>query len=233
MALASYTKQYWLKKTSNIPSRFWGYDYAKVGQEMPPAVGVWLDEVSEGKIIKGEGDFNTTGKGLLFEGNPGIGKTTNAVLAAMEVLNLLPEEDEPAQKLLHLSPTQYGLKARPVYYLTFLEYLDQRKQSFRSEESRDKEQKLRGLSGLADPDFDAFNVRLLVLDDVGKETGSAFDIAEFHSIIRVRYDKALPTIVTTNVKPENWGSSYGAATASFAQEAFYRVPLASKDHRGA
>lgn len=233
VGLDTYTKKYWLKHTSNIPRRFWGLSYESLGQKRPADVDGWLADASDGKIVKSEGMLGITGQGLMFSGAPGIGKTTHAVLAAMDFLNLIPEEDEPAQKLLHLSPIQYGIKCRPVYYLTFLEYLDQKKRSFGEDSDLLTTQKLRGLSGLADQDFDAYNVRLLVLDDVGKEVGSTFDIAEFHNIIRVRYDKALPTIVTTNVAPENWGASYGSATASFVGEAFLNVPVDGGDKRRA
>jgi hypothetical protein len=43
----------------------------------------------------------------------------------------------------------------------------------------------------------------------------------------------LPTIVTTNVRLENWESQYSEAMASFANEAFIRVPILGSDLRGA
>ena len=72
-----------------------------------------------------------------------------------------------------------------------------------------------------------------MIDDLGKEYGSKYDDTSFDEILRLRYDKALPTIVTTNVRLENWEAEYREAMASFAQEAFIRVPIVGADLRAA
>jgi DNA replication protein DnaC len=75
------------------------------------------------------------------------------------------------------------------------------------------------------------NVRVLVLDDLGKEYGSKYDDYSFDDILRSRYDKGLPTIVTTNKSREAWGTAYSEAMGSFAHEAFVRVKLVGEDLR--
>jgi DNA replication protein DnaC len=76
------------------------------------------------------------------------------------------------------------------------------------------------------------NVRVLVLDDLGKEyKGSGFNDASFDEILRSRYDRALPTIVTTNVMRDDWKHQYGEAMGSFAFEAFRRVEIIGEDRR--
>jgi DNA replication protein DnaC len=69
---------------------------------------------------------------------------------------------------------------------------------------------------------DAYNVRVLVLDDVGKEHASlsGWQKSMLHHVLRTRYNNGLPTIVTTNVELKNWSGLYGEATESFANEAF-------------
>jgi hypothetical protein len=46
-------------------------------------------------------------------------------------------------------------------------------------------------------------------------------------VLRTRFNKGLPTIVTTNIKLEDWAALYGDATESFANEAFVYIPIAS------
>jgi len=47
--------------------------------------------------------------------------------------------------------------------------------------------------------------------------------------LRTRFNHGLPTIVTTNIKLENWAASYGDATESFANEAFYYLPMVATE----
>jgi len=86
-----------------------------------------------------------------------------------------------------------------------------------------------GLHGRAKEDW--LNVRVLVLDDLGKEYGSKYTDSTFDEILRSRYDKGLPTIITTNVRLEDWEEKYSLAMESFANEAFIRVSLNGDDLR--
>lgn len=77
-------------------------------------------------------------------------------------------------------------------------------------------------------------LQFLLLDDVGKEhiTSSKFAEDEFDFLVRHRFDRALPTIITTNVEVEKWGMRYSDSMASFAREAFPEVEVLSNDRRG-
>jgi DNA replication protein DnaC len=79
---------------------------------------------------------------------------------------------------------------------------------------------------------DAYNIRVLVIDDVGKEhmSGSGWQKTMLHHVLRTRFNNGLPTIVTSNIPLEAWGAVYGPATESFAREAF--VPIALKSPKG-
>ena len=169
----------------------------------------------------------------MFDGGPGIGKTTHAVVAAMEFIRRLPEDDVEAAKILGLTASDYGLSARPIYYMTYPEFLSRKKSTFDADhdDKRNMVYELDGFHGRSK--FDWLNVRILVIDDLGKEYGSKYDDSSFDEILRLRYDKALPTIVTTNVRLEDWESEYKEAMASFAHEAFIRVPIIGSDLRAA
>jgi len=186
-----------------------------------------------GHVVKQIGNIGVNGVGLVFDGGPGIGKTTHAVVAAMEVIRRLPDEDGKAARLLQVNPSDYGIRLRPIYYMTYPEFLSRKKSTFDAdgEDKREMNYEIDGLHGRSK--FDWLNVRILVIDDLGKEYGSKYDDTSFDEILRLRYDKGLPTIVTTNVRLENWEGKYGEAMGSFANEAFVRVPIIGADMRGA
>jgi DNA replication protein DnaC len=199
----------------------------------PDEVATWLDDCMGGQVIKQIGNIGINGVGLLFDGGPGIGKTTHAVVAAMEFVRRLPDNDADAAKILGMSASDFGLGARPIYYMTYPEFLSKKKSTFDADMD-DKKQAVYEIDGLhGRSKFDWLNVRILVIDDLGKEYGSKYDDTSFDEILRLRYDKALPTIVTTNVRLENWEAEYKEAMASFAHEAFVRVPIVGADLRAA
>ena len=91
---------------------------------------------------------------------------------------------------------------------------------------------LAGLFGEADDD--AYNIRVLVLDDVGKEhvaKHSEWQKSMLHHLLRTRFNNGLPTIVTTNASLDSWASLYGDATESFAREAFSYLVVDGSDLR--
>jgi len=229
-------KKHWLLRTSNIPPRFIGLEPSDIIEKVgsfPDEIKNWLDDVSSGQVVQSIGNIGINGVGLVFDGGPGLGKTTHAVVAAMEVVRNLPDEEVKAASLMHVKQTEYGLGFRPIYYMTYPEFLARKKSTFDmdGEDKREMMYELDGFHGRCR--FDWLNVRVLILDDLGKEYGSKYDDTSFDEILRLRYDKGLPTIVTTNVRLENWEAQYSEAMASFANEAFIRVPILGSDLRGA
>ena len=227
-------KRHWITKNSNIPVRYRRLDLDYIKKDMgsiPAPLTSWLKDVSAGDVIMKEGEIGKTGVGLLFDGAPGRGKTTHAVAALIEFVKSFPEEDSEAQKLLHMSASSWGPNTRPIYYLTFTDLLYRKKSIFDADSDSKGllQAQVDGFHGRAKEDH--FNVRLLVLDDLGKEYGSKYDDFTFDDILRTRYDKGLPTIITTNVPLEKWAETYSSAMESFAHEAFRRIKLEGEDLR--
>jgi len=227
-------KRHWLLRGSNIPRRFIGWTEADIVKRMgsfPQEINDWLADALNGDIIKQIGGLGTTGTGLLFDGGPGLGKTTHAVTTIMEFVRSLPDEDRLAREILGMSSETYDMNCRPVYYLTYPEFLSRKKAliSADADIARELTREMEGFHGRSSND--ALNVRILILDDLGKEYGSKYDDTSFDEILRARYDKALPTIITTNVPRENWAKQYGEAMGSFAHEAFTRVRIIGEDLR--
>lgn len=233
-ATQSLLKRHWLTKNSNIPIRFHGWDRQSILDDMgtfPVEIDEWLEEVAAGKVVLAPGALGTTGVGLLFDGGPGMGKTTHAAVAAMEFILRLPDNDAEMAKVLHFNEGELGKKSNIVKYVTFPDYLALKKSVFDADadEKRRVNLIIEGYHGRASEDW--LNIRLLVIDDLGKERGTTFEDAAFDELLRSRYDRGLPTIVTTNVNRDNWKDQYGDAMGSFVFEAFKRVKITSKDLR--
>lgn len=80
---------------------------------------------------------------------------------------------------------------------------------------------------------------VLCIDDVGreqtvKEGASDWSHAKFESLLRHRFDRGLPTIITSNIlDPQQWDQRYRRSSlSSFINEAFMLVPVGGDDHRG-
>jgi len=164
-------KKHWLLRTSNIPPRFIGLEPSDIAEKVgsfPDEIKNWLDDVSSGQVVQSIGNIGINGVGLVFDGGPGLGKTTHAVVAAMEVVRNLPDEEVKAASLMHVKQTEYGLGFRPIYYMTYPEFLARKKSTFDmdGEDKREMMYELDGFHGRCR--FDWLNVRVLILDDLCK-----------------------------------------------------------------
>jgi DNA replication protein DnaC len=227
-------QQNWLFLNSNIPHRFMGLGSEDITEDMgsfPEEINDWIESVYAGDVIKSVGKLGKTGVGLLFAGAPGLGKTTHAVVSAMELIRRLPADEQKMRAIFQVAPGDSLQMLRSVYYLTYPEFLSRKKGAWDGEpEAKARAQmEIDGFHGRAKAD--EYNVRVLILDDLGKEYGSSFDDASFDEVLRSRYDKGLPTIITTNKDRDDWAGQYGAAMGSFAFEAFHSVTIIGKDLR--
>jgi len=228
-------KRYWITKLANIPMRFEGWDRAGIMEstgKFPVEIDEWLDEVLAGNIIMAAGNLGDCGVGLLFDGGAGEGKTTHAIVTAVEFILRLPDDEDEMRKVLHARPQDFGRQFRAVQFLTFPEFMALKKSTYDSdnEERRELTRTLEGLHGRAKEDW--LNVRLLVLDDLSKKSGTRHDDNSFDELLRSRLDKGLPTVVTTNTMREDWGLAYDdASIGSFVYEAFRLVRVRNADLR--
>lgn len=229
-----YMERHWILSGANIPGRFIGMepaDIIKKKGEFPIDIEEWIEDVLSGKVIQRLGGLGTTGVGLLFDGDPGLGKTTHAVVAMMELIRRLPDDEAAIRKVFNYKGDSLGSQARPIYYMTYPEFLSRKKALIDADPDAKKNMflEMEGFHGRATEDW--MNVRVLVLDDLGKEYGTKYEDTSFDEILRSRYDKGLPTIITTNVERDKWKTKYGAAMGSFVYEAFRRVEVTGKDLR--
>lgn len=209
----------WIKIASIPPAKIgWTIeDCTDVPESIINDSTKWLKAVYDDKIIRAEGK-KTCGLGLMLYGQPGRGKTTMANMLIQEVLRKSKPET--------LGMTPGKTVSRPAYFITYNGLLDL-KGAIMEDHDSDDELLYNGILGEAYDD--AYNVRVLVLDDVGKEHASASGWQKnmLHHVLRTRFNNGLPTIVTTNLKIDDWEAHYGSATQSFVHESFIYINMDS------
>lgn len=206
-------------KVAGIPNARLGYllgDCSDLTQPDLDTVKTWLKLVKSGGIIKAVGK-PLCGNGLLIYGKPGIGKTTLSLSIIQELLTKFPLEC--------FVPSEGKILLKPCYFSTFNDVLDAKGKTMADEVTEEDTLLWEGLLGECKDD--SYNIRVLVIDDVGKEHASLSGWQKniLHHVLRTRFNNGLPTIVTTNIARDNWDGLYGDATASFAKEAFTYLPL--------
>jgi len=209
----------WIQ-VANIPGARLGWtleDCNQIPHVDLEKITIWVTAVKNKTVIRKSNDRNC-GRGLMFWGTPGHGKTTLALAIIQELmLNLsLDEFDVDAGKTL----------VRPCYFSTFNDILDL-KGAIMNEPTSDQELIYQGMLG--ECLNDAYNIRVLIIDDIGKEHSSlsGWQKNMLHHVLRTRFNKGLPTIITTNVERKDWAGLYGDATESFVNEAFLYIPIAT------
>jgi len=205
---------------ANIPNARLGWlldDCTEAQSSALDFISIWITAVQNNKVIRVPGE-KYCGKGLMFYGTPGLGKTTIALAIIQELM-------------LNLSLEQFDAKdgktlIRPCYFATFNDILDL-KGSIMSGPTDEEELIYQGMLG--ECLNDAYNVRVLIIDDVGKEHAglTGWQKNMLHHVLRTRFNNGLPTIITTNIAKKDWAGLYGDATESFVNEAFIYLSLQS------
>lgn len=154
-------------------------------------------------------DRTNIGKGLMLYGRNGTRKTTLATTILTEL--------------------QYKSKSLAYYgfYIRFSEWQRCLTDTFTSEVT---ERVVEAKTMLEKTN----NAPFVILDDVGQEyrnAKSGFTQDKFHELVRIRYESAKPTIITTNLDPEQMREVYGASFDSFRHDAFEEVLMLGRDTR--
>lgn len=146
------------------------------------------------------------GRGLMLWGRNGTRKTTLAASIATEV--------------------QWLSLNYQVFMIRFADYKNALTATYGDKDSEEYQEAKRVLR-LAE------KATLLVLDDIGQEhrTSSGFTESVLHELIRRRVEDSRPTVMTTNVDPDDMYSVYGPSFDSFRKEAFETIQMAGPDSR--
>jgi DNA replication protein DnaC len=210
----------WIK-IANVPRARVGWeltDCKEVTQKDLTLISKWIDKVRSGDVIRADGQL-TCGKGLLLVGEPGHGKTTLALAIIQEMMRTFSFESFKVEDNMAL--------VKPCYFATFNSIVELAGIMKSADKTDEQERLFLGMAG--ESLDDAYNIRVLVVDDIGKEhmSASGWQKTLVHDILRSRFNNGLPTIVTTNLPVKSWSAAYGEATGSFIHEAFVTIELES------
>jgi DNA replication protein DnaC len=206
-----------------------GYQYQKLEANIPPRFGpATLDDyivrsAAEDKVkevvtryIGKLPDHLAAGRGVFFAGSPGIGKTMLSCIIGNAVIRI--------PKSVHFTTLEgYIRRTKRMMDLISMSRLD---------ESVVEEWKVHDATQVSIRGA----VKLLILDDVGKEYsahGSDYAKSEFDFLLRYRFDHGLATVITTNLSPNTdaWAEQYSKAMQSFLHEACVMVPFGDEEDR--
>jgi DNA replication protein DnaC len=208
-------------QAAGIPKARLGWEFSDctdVTEDDMSACKGWVRAVREGRVIRADG-LKTCGKGLLLVGKPGQGKTALSLTIIQEIMRTFSPETFAVEEDTAI--------IKPCYFTTFSSIIALNGSLIGKTNTDEEERLFLGLHG--ECKHDAYNVRVLVIDDVGKEHSSAsgWNSTVLHHLLRTRFNNGLPTIVTTNIPVKSWESEYGVATGSFIHEAFATIELES------
>lgn len=151
-------------------------------------------------------DWSQVGKGVVWVGNPGTGKTTEAVATLLECY------------------WKWNIR---VHFVAFADYVQLRTEQFSLDQDLDQYWRIQER-------LDKIHTAGVVLfDDIGKEykTKTGFAESEWDMLLRQRYRDGRPSLVTTNVRLKEWGETYNPSMGSFVYEAFTPIVMNGRDHR--
>lgn len=214
----------WIKAARINPNRLgWTLeDCTELSEDVSTKIDLWMEWLLNKDIIRAS-NSPLCGKGLLLWGEPGHGKTTVALAILQEIMTKFP--------LDAFDVKEGDTLIKPCYFITFNDILNLKGKLIENSDDTALNTLYEGILGNCESD--AYNIRILVIDDLGKEHASlsGWQKDVFHHVLRTRFNNGLPTIVTTNIELKNWKALYGEATESFAHEAFAYITVKTTDLR--
>lgn len=157
---------------------------------------------------------------VLLVGAPGLAKT----LLACATLNELQVAHCPrAAAQTEKIRTVLMQERWPVYFIPLAAYIDLQLRMFRLHDDNMK----RNIDPTEYLEIDKlledlkYRVQALVVDDVGKEhrTSSGFAEDAFDLLVRIRHNRGLPTVYTSNVPLRRWSAQYSDSMQNLMERA--------------
>ncbi|MFV0135476.1 ATP-binding protein [Streptomyces sp. HMX87] len=138
---------------------------------------------------------NIFGRGLLFAGPPGTGKTTMAAAVLCELRR------------------RWGVS---VYHARFPAHVERKIKVLKAGADTDPEELSRWQYAIERTEW----ADVVLLDDVGQEHSTSSQYAEdvLNELLRQRFDTGRPTLITTNLPGDAWAQRYSKPLRSFVDQ---------------
>lgn len=196
-----YTREQRLRR-SRIPAQFWNTtfdDYemdTAAQQDLRAEVAGWVASFRKEPVMHG-------GRGYLFAGRPGVGKTMLASIIGTSLL-----DQGHYVRFLRL-PTLIEMTLRQF---TLQQAWQRYEDPSAHEEWQATDAWLEDAKRLS---------HLLILDDVGREHQgrSGFAASVFDSLLRTRVDLGRPVLLASNLAMKDWAEEYDHTMQSFVHQA--------------
>lgn len=194
-------------QNANIPPRYWDRPFE------------WLEPSdATAEVEKYLNDLKThrhEGRGLLMLGHPGRGKTHLGCALLMEAM-----AEGYSVMFTTISAYRHRLMRQMQLNTAWSRMGDE--DAYREWLQHDE-----ALKAMRN------NIEFLMIDDVGKEysTDSRWIEDELDFLLRHRYDRGLPTIMTTNKPLAEWKARYSDSMESFLRESCVLVGVDGPDRR--
>lgn len=203
-----------------VPPRLHPYAVRDVGRRMDERIEFWFEHlpyIFRPQQDKADEKPELLGKGLIFYGPSGKGKTVAAATVLLRVIRMGIENADPTGRNWSWFGWCMG---------AFEDWQDasdmMRRGSSRSEENPAQESEAMNQRMLAMGPMENRG-DFLVIDDISRERRTEFNSGELHRVLRHRENYGYPTILTTNHPPKDWTLVYDEALAGFLDRAFLPV----------
>ena len=146
----------WIR-SAGLPKHLIGWelsDCTAINPEDIEDIQLWIDKVRDGKVINAIGE-RSCGQGIALYGSPGHGKTTLVAAVIQQML-----------RTFSLDIFQMN-DVRPCYFITYAGLLDLKGEIMGDTIEESRELLFEGIMGECKDDNR--NVKVLVLDDVGRD----------------------------------------------------------------
>jgi hypothetical protein len=190
------------------------------GDLYDPEINDWLDNLPF--IFRPSFDRmmekpNLCGSGLVLYGPPSSHKTTTAAALLLYLAR---------RKIPNTDPTGKNFTWHGAAMGRFVDW-QEASASFRSASSDEDEDVAADEIRRAMIPNGPMTTRgdFLVIDDISRERPSDYNKGELQRTIRRRSSEGFPTIITTNLEPEEWAEFHGAVLAGYLARHFVPVPF--------